>query len=61
MFVETRGYFYLDPNSWGITPLGPHANRGCQAYCDGHVSQLSQEEMLLYYKTYPNKLPWWQP
>ena len=60
MFVENTGYFYFNTN-WDIKPYSPHVNHGRQAYCDGHVSQLSQEEMLFYCKSFPNNIPWWSP
>ena len=61
MYVESIGYFRFNPGPSWLTPASPHVKLGWQAYCDGHVSKLSQQEMLFYCKSFPNNIPWWSP
>ena len=61
MYVEITGNFLFNPNWGGSEPVSPHVKLGWQAYCDGHVSQLSQKEMQFYCKSFPNNIPWWSP
>lgn len=61
MFIENKDSAIFNPHAWKSQPYSPHANFGYQAYCDGHISKLTQEEMLFYCKNYPNNIPWWSP